>query len=476
MARKSRRSTKQEAKAAPLDNKSHLGDLIEQRRKKALEAGNKESLSTTIGENDKLRRQFTPLLDRFAIKQTRKMEMPHSVNSVVAHSALEKDIQHTIASEDTVESEERPISKRKLRKISKPSLAKLRSSVSHPEVIEWYDCDAVYPFLLASIKSSKNVVQVPSHWQLKREYLSGRSLLGKQPFQLPDIIRQTDIEQMRNTLPGEGENTETEKSLKEMSRAQVQPKLKTLDLDYQKLHDVFFKLGRSWRPDILLPLGDLYYENRHLHDESNWRKMVRAKKPGKLSAHLRTTIGLQGGQLPPWCLRMKKIGMPPDYPDMKVAGLNWGIENLRGDVYGKVYAQHKKTKRTKNLFGTVLTLGEDEYSAESSDEEVEEKKEPEFSAMPANNEFNPVDGDIKLTEIEISSKPQQFEKIEKPLYTILEQKSTDDVSAHTGSKIKYILNEPESRSGSEETNEKLEDKETIRPNENDEEDLKKFKF
>ena len=110
---------------------------------------------------------------------------------------------------------EEHLSARKRRKTEKPSLSQLKSQVPYPQIIEWYDCDARYPGLLASIKCTKNVIPVPSHWQSKKEYLSGRSLLGKRPFELPDIIKKTNIEQMRSTLPQSGLDGQDEKSLKE---------------------------------------------------------------------------------------------------------------------------------------------------------------------------------------------------------------------------------------------------------------------
>lgn len=268
-----------------------------------------------------------------------------------------------------------PLSNRKARLMNKPTLAELKSSVLTPQLIEKHDCDAKEPYFLASVKTSFNVVQVPSHWQSKRDYLSGRSLLEKKPFELPDLIKQTGVDSMRNTLP---EDEEQEK-LKEQTRNAVRPKLGKLDLDYKKLYDVFFKLGKKWKPDTMLPYGDVYYENRNLQGEARWRKLVKDRIPGRLSDDLRHALGLQPGQLPPWCLRMKDLGMPPSYPNMKIAGLNWDISNFKDNKYGKV---SKSNWTNTPLFGAILQFDDQQQAPEVEVPGVEVEVEVPVPEVP----------------------------------------------------------------------------------------------
>jgi len=302
------------------DNKAQIAQLLDTRRQ------DKNKITKPARDvNLKLEDAFTNVMKKFETKNI----TPSYKDINHQSKENENEIGHELATvaetnsnkiEDDVEDEKETtgLSKRKQRIMNKPSLSQLKSSVIHPEVIEWYDCDAPYPYTLASIKASKNMVPVPSHWQTKREYLSGRSLLSKKPFELPDIIKMTDIEQMRSTLP----TKEDEKSLKELSRARVQVKTGTLDIDYRRTYNIFFKIGAQWKQDLLLPFGDMYYENRNLNDEAQWRKMIKDKVPGKLSTNLRTAMGLEDGQLPPWCMTMNEIGMPPAYAGMQVAGIN----------------------------------------------------------------------------------------------------------------------------------------------------------
>ena len=163
---------------------------------------------------------------------------------------------------------------------------------------------------------------------------------------------------MRSTLPQSGVDAQDEKSLKEASRVRVQPKMGTLDLDSKKLHDVFFKIGANWKPDHLLCFGDIYYENRNLFEEANWKRMVERKRPGRISQELRAIMNLPEGQLPPWCMKMKDVGLPTGYSDLKIAGLNWDITNLKGDVYGRIIPHHNSrvNKLPTNYFGALVSF------------------------------------------------------------------------------------------------------------------------
>lgn len=50
---------------------------------------------------------------------------------------------------------------------------------------------------------------------------------------------------------------ESDKSLKQKMREKVRPKMGKIDIDYQKLHDAFFKHQRKPK---MTTHGDLYYE------------------------------------------------------------------------------------------------------------------------------------------------------------------------------------------------------------------------
>ena len=85
-----------------------------------------------------------------------------------------------------------------------------------------------------------------------------------------------------------------------------------LDIDYQVLHDAFFKF--QTKPD-LTGLGDLYYEGKE------FEAMVKNAKPGVLSEALQGALGMSPGAPPPWLINMQRYGPPPSYTDLKVRSL-----------------------------------------------------------------------------------------------------------------------------------------------------------
>lgn len=385
-----------------------------------------------------LSKEFESIFSKFELSNP---EVSH-IGSPLHEQKTESQVYH---SEDEEIAKEPPsVSKKRQRKLAKPSLSYLKSMATYPQVVQWYDCDAPDPTLLVMIKSHKNIVPVPGHWQLKREYLSGRSLLSKKPFELPDIIRQTDIEEMRNTLPGKNDD-ENNPSLKEISRARVQPKMNTLDIDYKKLHDAFFKLGARWKPDFMLPYGDLFYENRNLNEEENWHNLLKNIRPGNISDKLREAMGLPEGKLPPWCAKMKDFGLPPGYPNLRIAGLNWGIENLNGNVYGSL-KQTASGKKHGELFGEKVFFEEEQESESESENEgssenrIEGDSEVEEKAN-AENHFE----ELKLQELITKDLPvenpvdHKEDDVPKQLYTVLKEKQVGDQSEFSGSRTVYEI-------------------------------------
>lgn len=443
MARRSGRHSQKSGKNV-VEDRASIARLIDSR---AAVHHKKQNPTSKDGsrQTSKLQEQFGAVLDRFKIPIEKSssdsgIEQTNSLVHQVKGPEDQVREDNNIQDEKDKKPDMKEMSKRKLRKLTKPSLSQLKSSSIYPQVIEWYDCDAPYPYLLATIKSSKNVVPIPGHWQMKREYLSGRSLMEKRPFALPDIIKQTDIEIMRKTIPDK-EATQNNTSLKEISRARVQPKMGSLDIDYKKLHDVFFKLGANWKPEVLLPFGDVYYENRNLYDEAQWKKLVKVKTVGRLSSGLREIMGISEGQLPPWCMKMKNLNMPPSYPNLKVAGLNWDIENMKGEIYG-VLDSPSSNKKTTSLFGTIISIKDENLDSPQEDNSNRIPEEKGKVLQPIQNNYKE-----KLTEVQSSTvdRPTVEERLHaddkttKSLYTVLKEGTIDDAARGNGSKAIYVM-------------------------------------
>lgn len=74
-------------------------------------------------------------------------------------------------------------------------------------------------------------------------------------------------------------------------REKVRPKMGKIDIDYQKLHDAFFRY--QTKPKMTFH-GDLYYEGKEFETR------LKEKKPGNLSDDLRTALGMPIGDVSPW--------------------------------------------------------------------------------------------------------------------------------------------------------------------------------
>lgn len=176
-------------------------------------------------------------------------------------------------SEEEEEDEEAiEMSKRRQRKMNRLSVAELKRLVRKPEVVDWVDVSATDPKLLVEIKSHRNTIPIPPHWSQKRDYLQGKRGIEKAPFQLPSELTQvwpatltflpnlfvalgfiadTGIATQRDAVKEKEEG----QTLKGKTRERVQPKMGKIDIDYQKLHDAFFKF--QTKPPMT-EFGELY--------------------------------------------------------------------------------------------------------------------------------------------------------------------------------------------------------------------------
>jgi len=284
------------------------------------------------------------------------------------------------------EAEERELSKKQRKAMSRMTVAELKQMVGHPEVVEAHDVTAGDPKLLVYLKSYRSTVPVPRHWCHKRRYLQGKRGVEKKPWQLPEFIAQTGIEKIRKAV----EESNAAKNVAAKSRDRVQPKMGRMDVDYQVLHDAFFK----WQTKPPLSgHGELYYEGKE------FEVSLKEKRPGTLSASLKAALGMPDGAPPPWLINMQRYGPPPSYPTLRIQGLNapipegasfgyhpggWGKppvdeygRPLYGDVFGAAARAAGLEPRYEGLVGGHWgELGEaeddeDEFSADEGFEMVE---------------------------------------------------------------------------------------------------------
>lgn len=308
---------------------------------------------------------------------------------------------------DEEEENARPkMSKKKRKQLTKLSVAELKALVRIPEVVEWQDTSSTDPRLLVQIKAQRNVVPVPNHWSLKREYLSSKRGIEKPAFRLPNFIAETGITEMRDAVL----EKQAEQSLKQKQRDRVAPKMGKLDIDYQKLYDAFFRF--QVKPE-LTRFGEVYYEGKE--SEVDYQHF----RPGDLSDTTKEALGMPPGAPPPWLINQQRIGTPPSYPTLKIPGLNappppggsWGFHPggwgkppvdeynrplYGGDVFGVTGANGAQAQgqvvqpqmaepMERNLWGELQPREEEseEEEEESDDEDEDEEEEPSAGGMEA---------------------------------------------------------------------------------------------
>ncbi|CAH0519212.1 unnamed protein product [Peronospora belbahrii] len=361
------------------------------------------------------------------------------------------------------EDDEQVLSRKARKKNKRLSVAELKQLVSYPDVVEAHDVTSADPRLLVYLKSYRNTVPVPHHWCHKRKYLQGKRGIEKPPFKLPEFIAQTGIAEVRESVTEDDEK----KKNKQKARERVQPKMGRVDIDYQVLHDAFFRFQTKPK---LTQLGDLYYEGKEFEVK------LKTKVPGQLSDELKAALGMVEGVPPPWLLNVQRYGPPPAYPNLKIPGLNapipegasfgyhpggWGKppvdENgvpLYGDVFSKaVETEHQDEEINRERWGEL-----EEEEAEDEDEENEEKDEEAEDLMEGDSDAKGLDAtgletplvdgissvasglttpgivDLRkgLRGTETPDAPQQ-------LYTVLEQRETSVGTSLYGSGHAYVV-------------------------------------
>ncbi len=246
------------------------------------------------------------------------------------------------------------LTKRQRKEEKRFRVAKLKQLVSKPEVVDMHDVSSPDPLLLVHLKTLRNAVPVPRHWKQKRKYLQAKRGADKIPFQLPEYIAATGVATMRAAQM----EKEDAKKGKAKQREKMQGKGGKLDIDYRVLQDAFFK--HQTKPN-LTGFGDMYFEGKEFEVD------VKAKRPGVLSAKLRSALGMTDTSPPPWLINMQRVGPPPSYPNLRIPGINaplppgceygyhaggWGkppVDQYDRPLYGDVYGVERDDPSTRGL-------------------------------------------------------------------------------------------------------------------------------
>uniref|UniRef100_T1JLP0 PSP proline-rich domain-containing protein n=1 Tax=Strigamia maritima TaxID=126957 RepID=T1JLP0_STRMM len=210
---------------------------------------------------------------------------------------------------------------------------------------------------------------------------------------------------------------EDEKTLKSRMKEKVRPKMGKIDMDYQKLHDAFFKYQTKPK---LTGHGDLYYEGKEFETRYS------DKQPGEMSDQLKTALGMPVGpnsnRIPPlWLIMMQRFGPPPSFPNLKIPGLNalvpkgcafgyeagqWGKppvdetgKPLYGDVFGEGGSQFTAVEEVdRTLWGEMTADSESEEDDDDDDEKEDDDKDVEVDNSGLET---PVVGGSSVSQVEI---------------------------------------------------------------------------
>ena len=347
-------------------------------------------------EYSDLLQKFVPVVTLSAVTEqagTTRDEYSEAMASILNADAQRKAAEAAAANILNMEETE-AVSKKQIRLANRISIAALKAAVDRPDIVDSMDNCSPDPLLLLYCKAYKNAVQVPRHWSNKRSYMSAKRGVDKVPFKLPEYIEQTGIAKIRQAVLAK----EAERDIKAKQRAKMRPKTGKLDIDYQVLHNAFFKY--QTKPAHLTKMGDIYYEGR----EAETRYVH--KKPGRISPALREALGMIEGSPPPWLINMQRFGPPPAYPNLKIPGLNapipyggewgyhpggWGrapVDELGIPIYGGAWNPDRdraaivdleKIQPGRGLWGEFV----DEDSEDEEDEEVVKAVVPPPVAPPA---------------------------------------------------------------------------------------------
>jgi splicing factor 3B subunit 2 len=209
-----------------------------------------EYVSAQYDDDNSLAKNFRDVFEKL-----NKTEFLMSVGADSSHEQKNNALDEVVSKTENTKNDTPKLSKKKKKLMTRLSVAELKQMVPRSDVVEAHDVTSSDPRLLVYLKSYRNTVQIPRHWCHKRKYLQGKRGVEKVPFQLPEFIAETGIAKIRETVMEQ----EALKKSKQKARERVKPKMGKIDIDYQVLHDAFFKY--QTKPKLTMH-GDLYYEGK----------------------------------------------------------------------------------------------------------------------------------------------------------------------------------------------------------------------
>ena len=143
-----------------------------------------DTVETELDTDDPAYSQFRKVFNRFAVDDEGDDQINKDAPGKGEIYYSDDDDVPMAEDEDT---QAAAISRKRARKLNRPSVAHLKQIVDKPEIVEWTDVSAADPTLLIHLRGYRNMIRVPDHWGQKRDYLASKRGVAKQPYELPSF-------------------------------------------------------------------------------------------------------------------------------------------------------------------------------------------------------------------------------------------------------------------------------------------------
>ncbi|EDO05811.1 splicing factor 3B subunit 2 family protein [Babesia bovis T2Bo] len=442
LKRKKRTSQEQQS-----DVKAHGTLLKEKLREHFLEFEKRQQDAADIDVEyvtpESLDPEFQEVFQRFAQLERISLDL----EPLPEEHVEDKDDGFDSSDEEEEDESRRTMSKKKkLKLMNRPTLAQLKQMADKPEVVEFWDTTAADPRFLVWLKAQRNSVPVPSHWSDKLRYMQTRRIYDKPVYKLPSYIEDTKIAEIRSALI----QKEANKTLRQKQREKVRPKSHRMDINYQILHDAFFKYATK---PPMTRYGDVYYEGKEME------LRMRHYKPGKMSDRLKKALGVGENAPPPWLINMQRFGPPPSYPNLKIPGVNaplpqgasfgfhaggWGqlpTDDSGNPLFGYIDSNYYEDNHiNKDLWGELPPDVEEDNEDEDSDSSEEAQEEGSEVVAPVADVPIPVVATGVDTPLEVRSNIDPPRTLPRKAYTVLEPKAgKGSTGSLFGSHVTYSM-------------------------------------
>ncbi|KAG5561589.1 hypothetical protein RHGRI_004591 [Rhododendron griersonianum] len=448
--------------------------------------------------------EFRQVFEKFSFKGPVESEENEKKDETAAIAASKKKADSDSEEEEQdAQQKDKGVSNKKKKLQRRMKIAELKQISTRPDVVEVWDATASDPKLLVFLKSYRNTVPVPRHWCQKRKFLQGSgcdyhgawtcrcltkgafgwflvncwmgwdetimgsAVLRNSRFNFLILLLLQGLRKSDSYIVYEWPELsgmplcsfekayiekEDSKKLKQKQRERMQPRMGKMDIDYQVLHDAFFKYQTKPK---LTAHGDLYHEGKEFEVK------LREMKPGMLSQELKEALGMPEGAPPPWLINMQRYGPPPSYPHLKIPGLNapippgasfgyhpggWGkppVDEFGRPLYGDVFGvqQQDQPNYEEEPVDKTKHWGDLEEEEEEEEEEVEEPLEEEEleDGIQSVDSLSSTPTGVETPDV-IDLRKQQRKEPEKPLYQVLEEKE-EKIAAGTllGTTHTYVI-------------------------------------